>query len=336
MSSYKDSLGKHAILKRITGLKTVQFKSRPAKYEATAEAYGRKDQNYEGNFVSDFNDNVIPGAVTVLAPFWNDLKDTYWVEDIRILHDIIKNGNLRIRYPNNHPDKPGQVIKAEDIDPRNYWDPFFQADELSRKRMEGGKYTFELQKDPIDAILYYCYKNDPRVLVKDGSEISKYVAGRAKYEMVIPKQELVDDKARLKKEIDTLTLLGSLSFDKQRYIAHIMKLRLNNYESPDPDNLYVQLGKAAKRKDKSSKWGITYQDKFAELAKMSNEDLLLHLDITKGLDLRLITKERNEFFLNSEPLVGIKSENDLFKYFKRDENVDKYKDLLFLIEEKGK
>lgn len=336
MSSYRDALGQHAILKRITGLKTVQYKSRPARYEADLEAHARKDQNYDGNFLEDFDSNVIPGAVTGLAPFWNDLKDTYWVEDIRILHDIVKNGPVRIRYPNNHPDSPGQIIKAEDIDPRNFWDYFFQSPDLMNKRMESGKYTFELQKDPIDAILYYCYKNDPRVLVRDGSEISKYVAGRAQYELIIPKQEMMEDRSVLKKEIGALSHLGNMSYEKQKHIARIMNLRLNDFENPDPDTLYVELGKTAKRKEKSSRWGVSWQEKFISLAEMPNEDLMLHLDIVKAIDMRIITRERNDYLLNSERLDGVKDENELFRFFKDEDNSGAYKDLIFLIEEKEK
>jgi hypothetical protein len=335
-STYRDSLGKYAILRLKTGLKSVQFKSRPARYEATPEAYARKDQNFDGNFLEDFQENVISGAIKGLAPFWNDLKDTYWVEDRRILEDIVKNGPVNIRYPNNHPDKPGQIIKPEDIDPRNYQDYFFQSEELKMKRMVSGKYTFELQKDPIDTILYYCYKNDPRVLVKDGSEVSKYVAGRAEYELIIPKQEMMQNKNVLKKEIDALSYLGSMSYEKQKHIAKIMRLRLNDVVNPDPDNLYLELGKTAKRKDRSSKWGISYQDKFISLATMPNEDLMLHLDLIKGMDLRVITKQRNEYFLNSERIEGVSDETELFNFFKDDANSERYKDLVFLIEEKEK
>lgn len=336
MSSYRDTLGKHAILKRKTGLKTVQFKSRPAKYEANAEAYARRDQSFDGSFVEDFQQNVIPGAITGLAPFWNDLKDTYWVEDIRILHDIVENGPIRIRYPRNHPDKAGQIIKVDDIDPRNYSDAFFQSDELKFKQMEGGKYTFELQKDPIDALLYYCYKNDPRTLVMDGSEISKYVVGRAQYELLIPKHEMMEDKASLQKEVNALTYLGNMSYEKQKYIARIMKLRMNSYDDPDPDTLYVELGKKARDTTKVPKWGVSYQDKYVSLSEMSNEDLMLNLDISKALEYRIITNDRNDYLMNSEILDKVKDETDLFKYFKDSHNVDKYKDLIFFIEEKEK
>ena len=335
-SNYRDALGQYAILRRITGLKSVQFKSRPAKYDASSEAYARKDQSFDGAFVEDFQQNVIPGAVTGLAPFWNDLKDTYWVEDKKLLEDIINNGPIRIRYPNDHPEWPGRLIKAEDVDPRNFWDHFFQSEELKMKRMESGSYTFELQKDPIDALLYYCYKNDPRVLVKDGSEISKYVVGRAQYELIIPKQEMMEDKNTLKREMDALLHLNSMSYEKQKHIANIMKLRLNDLDAPDPDALFLELGKAAKRTDKVARWGMSYQDKFSSLSTMSNEDLMLSLDIKKALDLRVITVERKEYMLNSERLEGVRDEAELFHFFKRDTNSDKYKDLIFLLEEKEK
>lgn len=336
MSNYRDALGQHAILRRITGLKTVQFKSRPGRYASSAEAYARKDQNSEGEFIEDFSSNVIPGAVTGLAPFWNDLKDTYWVEDIRILQNIVRDGPIRIRYPNNHPESPGKLIKPEDIDPRNYWDYFFQSDDLKMKRMSGGKYTFELQKDPIDTLLYYCYSKDPRVLVKSGTEISKYVVGRAQYELTIPRNELLEDSAELKKEINTLGYLGNMSYEKQKHIARVMKLRLNDFENPDPDSLIVELGKAARKKDKVPRWGMSHQDKFSTLAEMSNEDLMLNLDIVKALETRVLTVERNDYLMNSEVLEGVIDEVGLFHFFKRDNNSEKYKDLSFLLEEKAK
>ena len=75
--SYRETLGKHAILKRITGLNSVVFKSRPSRYSASSEAFSRKDHSFDGEFIEEFKQNVIPGAVTGLAPHWNDLKDTY-------------------------------------------------------------------------------------------------------------------------------------------------------------------------------------------------------------------------------------------------------------------
>ncbi|MCO6500233.1 MAG: hypothetical protein J5I47_07645 [Vicingus serpentipes] len=337
MSTYRDVIGKHAILKRITGLQSVEFKSRPAKYGTTREAFSRKDQHNDGEFLEEFKRNVIPGAVTGLAPFWNDLKDTYWPEqDLWILKSIIEDGPLKIRYPLNHPDSPGQIIPFDKIDPRNYYDAFFQSDDLKMKRMEGGNYTFELQKDPIDALLFYCYKNDPRVLIKDGTKVSKYVVGKAMFELVLPGQELVQDKGDLKREAEAMSLFGSLSFEKQKYIAKIMNLRVKNIYQPDPDELYVAIGNAAKDKTKLHRLGVTVQERFLKLANSSNEDLLLHYDVSKGIDMRIIISERNDYVMNGERIENVRNEDELFKFFKDTKNSEKYKDLVFLIEEKEK
>lgn len=333
--SYKDALGKNAVLKRVTGLKNVRFKSRPSKFKTTAESYRRKDQISDGEFLEDFKDNVIPGANTYLAPYWNDLHDTYWVEDLGLLHRIIKESGIKVRYSEGH-EKEGKLIDIEDIDPTNYWDSFFQSQELRSKTMSGGTYNFNLHKDPIDVILYYCYKNDPRVLVRDGREISKYVVGQAQYELLIPKYENQQTKNVLEDEINALTTLGSLTYDKKKIISHIMRLRVNDRNNPDPDQLLLELGRVAKSNKNIASLGMSEQKRFLNLATMSSEDLMLSLDIVKALEMRIITSSRNEYFLNQEVMQGVKDEIDIFHFLKLEENIEKYKDLIFLIEEKEK
>lgn len=336
MAKYKylESIGTHAILKRVTGLRSVQFKSRPAKYTASSEAYARKDRDYDGEFLEDFDENVISSAKTYLAPFYNQIKDSYWLEKRWILEEL--QDRLKVRYPTDHYEFPGRIIKPEDIDPTNFYDPFFMSNQLKTKRMEGGKYSFQLQEDPLDALLFYSYKHNPKVLVRDGREISKYVVGTANFELIIPSEEQRDDKNKLKKLTDSLTLLGKLDFDRQKHIAFIMKLRLNDYVNPNPDAVYLELGKVAQSTNLVPRWAMTWQDKFISLANMSNEDLMMWVDITKGKDLRIITVERGEYFINSELIKGVKDEENLFKFLQSEENVNKYRDLLFLIDEKSK
>jgi hypothetical protein len=331
--SYRDSLGEYAILKRITGLKHVQFKSRPAKFSTTTEAYARKDQNADGEFVEEFSNNVIPGAVTGLAPIYNEIKDTYWAESKKLLTEIAS--EIKVSYPNNHPSKPGGLILPSEIDPGDYWDPFFTSDKLQKKQMESGTYTFNLQKDHIDALLFYCYKNNPETIVRDGNDqISKYVIGKARFELIIPSHEKVQDRNKLSLEVDALSLLKGLDYDKQRKVAKILRLKFNDYENPNPDSLYLRLGDFAKNTEKIPRLGITKQEKFINLAQSSNEDLMVHLDIVEGSDLRLITTERGNYMLNSEKLEGVSNEYDLYDFFKDDKNIEKYRDLSFLISEK--
>lgn len=326
-------IGDYAILRRITGLKSVEFKSRPSKFQVGKESFNRRDKQADGQFLDEFRENVIPGVVTGLAPFWNDIKDTYWLESRAILDDLVN--NIRAFYQKGH-ELEGQRIKAEDVDPGNYYDAFFQSEIVQSRRMEGGSYMFDL-KVPLDILLYYCYKNDPRVLVRDGREISKYVVGNAKYELILPKHDVIEDRETIDRNIDALTKLGAMSFDKQKIIARLMKLRVNSYENPDPDELKVAIGQAASDTKKSSRYdGLSGQSRFLELANLSNEDLMLNLDIDKAIEYRIITSYRNVFELNGETLEGIDDKSKLFRYFRQDSNTEKYKDLIFLLGERDK
>lgn len=339
-TNYKKALGKNAILKKITGLQDIKFKSKPARYLTDPESHKRKSADVEGEFAEDFEDQVIGGAVTGLAPYWNDLHDTYWVQEPDegnrpILKELVQ--NIKIRFPDKHPEKPGQVILFADVDPTNFWDPFFQSVKLQDKQMVGGNYVFQLQKDPIDVLLYYSYANDHRTLIQGSTEaVSKYVVGQAKYKLIIPSQEIADDKQDLLSEIKTLALVGNMEFEKQKLIARIMKLRVTDYDTPDPDKLLVEVGTIAKSTKRSGKWDMTEQEKFIELATLSNEDLMIQVDITKGLEYRIITRERGDYFLNMEKMDAVIEENQLFTYFKADSNDKKYADLRFHIDEKEK
>lgn len=334
-------LPKAAVLKRITGLKNTTFSSKPSKHAVPVEVFKRKDKDYFGELLEEFDGNVIPGAITGLAPYWNELKDTYWVQEptmgnTPILDELVS--RLRFRFPKNYIDKTkaGQIIRPQDVDTRNYSDPFFQNEATAFREMEGGTYIFDLQ-DPLDILLFFIYKHDPRVLVRDGRQLSKYVVGKAEYELILPEKKVVDDKAQVVKEMELLGLLSNMSFDKRKIVGRILRLsRIGDYNNPDPDVLLVELSKATKDDKRVQRWETSTQQKFSELAKMPNEDLMLHLDIEKAISLRIITSNRNTYYLNSEKLEGVDKYNDLFKFFRAEGNGEKYKDLAFLIDEKQK
>ncbi|MCA9382559.1 MAG: hypothetical protein KDH96_01195 [Candidatus Riesia sp.] len=322
----------YAILRRITGLNTVSsYKARPGKFKI-----GRKDFKADGVSDGDFRQNVVPGVVTGLAPYWNEIKDTYWPEDedIKILHEI--QSKLKVRYPKDHPESPGSIIKSEDIDPRNFWDYFFQSDKLKEREMVSGSYLLNLD-DPLDRLLFFSYKNNPRVLVRDGREVSKYTVGAALFELVLPENEILEEKESIKKEMDAFLLLSKMSFEKKKTVARIMKLPLDSYDNPSPDNLDLEIGKAAKgiKRGKQDNKNIV---EFIEIASLNNEDLAIMEDITKAKDLRIIVRNRGEFFMNSEKLLGVESENAIFSFFKSksEKNQEMYSDMLFLIKEKEK
>lgn len=342
--AYKAALrGENAILKRTGGLRKIQFKGKPAKYKTDEQAFKRRDQNYDGEFMEEFEENIIGGAVTVLAPFWNDLQDTYWVHEKNqdgegrpILKSLVE--ALKLRYPDDHPDSPRKIIKYEDVDPNNYWDPFFQNPRLQAKQMRGGRYIFEYHKDPVDALLYFCYLHDPRVIIKgDDREISKYIASNAQYELVYPTQKTADSKAELKAEIELMGLIGGMEYERQKLIAKAMRLNVGDYEQPDPDRLLVEIGMAAKNTKTNKRFGTSPKEWLLQLAKLGNEDLQIHADIAQGIDLRIITRQRNKYYLNNVEMPDVSTENQLFTFLKLEVNREQfYDELLFLIGEKLK
>ena len=148
--------------------------------------------------------------------------------------------------------------------------------------------------------------------------------------------KVVTQETPTEKEMDAMVFLNKMSFKKQTQIAEILDLRVSSFVNPDPDQIMVAMGNAAKDTSSSRKWGVPVQDKFIELAKTSNEDLALMVDIERALKSRVITNSRNEYKLNQDTLQGVADEIDLFRYFSKPENSEHYKDLLFLLKEKEK
>lgn len=344
MNKIKEVLPEFAILKRITGLNTIKgMRSRPQMFSVSQEDYNTKNVDAEGEFISQYDNNVLPKATTRLSPFYNEIKGTYWEEDLNLLKQIItpdpESGwrGIRVRYPKGHYDE-GKIINVDKIDPYNFYDAFFDSEELTSKVMRMGQYTFKNWKDPVDALLFLSYKNNPRVIVRDGGQLSTHKSQTALYEIVIPKMERTKSKTKLKSEFDAIDLLNKMSYEKRKAIAYVMSLRLDDYENPDPDALFLELGNLVKddSPNKVSKWGMTKRDKFVSLAKATNSDLALEVDIKKAKDFRVIEKIRNEYRFNHELLESVHDDLDLFKYFKSKDNLERYNDLLYLVEEKSK
>lgn len=304
-----------ATLVKLTGLNAVKFSSPPTKYKATEMDYLTRNQNAEGELLGEFSDNIIPGATMHLVPHWNKSKGTYWSADIKILKEImeegIKTGKLQIRYPKNFEDsdKAGKIIKFEDVRPDNFLDPFFNSEELQTKKMEKGKYAFDLENDLVDRILFHSYRTDPRTEIKNGQY--KKSAINPRFRILLSESEKMEDKAELEKEVNLLSVLSKLPFEEKKKIARVAKIRMNDIENPDPDDLFITLLKEAKGSN---------QDKLIELTSISREDLDLLYDVERGIDYRIITVQRDKFHLNEEPIQNVKTKNDLINHLKDIEN----------------
>lgn len=316
--------GEGAILKRITGLKSINFKSRPSKYNTNVKVYDDESAVFE----SDFTRNVLPGAVTVLAPFYNELKGTYWAESDGLLSELVN--ELKLEHDKYHPTRAGHTIKPEEVNPTNFMDHFFNHEDLRKLKMVGGQYVFK--NSPLDKFLFYCYKHDMGVIVRGGGDSRSYIIDKAIYELIIPERERMEEVLVLDQNVDSAMALAENSHERKVKIAEIMELRVSS--NADPDELKLVVGRAAMDTKKVKKYGDkSPQDIFLKHSKMSNPDLDRLLMVNRGLKHRLIQQGAKGYEFNFKVLEGVYSEDDLFHYFNSKAGTDDYKSLVFKIEE---
>lgn len=304
--------------------------------------YHAANKKDDGVLEGDYKGKSILDTKHFISPMWSDLKKQWsWGgtnEDLVRLVD-----KMKLKYPKNHR-MGGQLIvpKPENESQRlvDIQDEVFTHSDLYGKYfLESGRIGLDT-KDPKQEFLLFCYKGD--LAVEDNSRdeiLSPYLQAGTKYEIVSPKREVQKQKSVLDKETDAIILLKGMenNEDKMRAIATIMSLPGYNPKTTSSDGLYILLSDTAAKNTKfSAKYNKTFQDRFIELAKLSDEDLNINYKIITAKQANILRPRTGHYLFNGEPLQHIDNDLQLINFFRDPRNQDKFIELISLLEEKSK
>lgn len=296
-----------------------------------------KDPTSEGVLEGDYKGKTILDTKHFIAPIWSDLKKQWaWggtPEDLARLIEAMK-----LRYPRGDK-REGQVIKAGDNVAERLIhradDVFNHPDLYARYYMDNGRVSLNLN-DPRQEFLYLCYKGDHNThdSNREGA-VSKYIAANTRYEIVSPKKESQKKKRDANKELLAFRLLGGLdgNEDRTRAICEIMDLP--GY-GPNTDLtgawlLLKEMG--AQNINMSSKYNKTYQDRFIELAELTDEELNINHQVVQARNKGIIRRRQGYYLFNGERLEGLTSDSSVLAYFRKPDNQEQYLKLIDLLKD---
>jgi hypothetical protein len=299
-------MGEIVVLKKVNKLD--RLKVSPNLYKINSdniEDEGELDGVYKGN--------TFIGSKRNITPTWDRLKDQWafdgtW-EDLKNIQN-----KLRLR------DEKGKFIEITEDTLRNKLDPFWANSLLwTTKIMEEGSTSLN-SDSPLEDLLMRVHRGSSNIK-KAGSEQSPYLIADASFELISPKQEDEVRSKAGKKEIDAVVSLSNMSADKMHAIAYLMQVP--GYSPDERDSDVVRntlLYGAAKNTENYYKYGtnVTYQDRFIELSKYTNEKLNILEKVQKGLDRGgIVVRPSSGYTFNGEKIDGgnIRTLKQLHDYY---------------------
>ena len=280
--------------------------------------------------IKSFEYEALPGQLYRLALHYPSLAETYWRADIQILNDI--QDELKIRYPDSHPDMPLKVIKIEDINPKDYYDFFFTQFKLEKlgihKAMRGGIYTFDCS-DPIDRLLFYNYMYHPDCQVI-GQDVDKYSSGRKRWKLTLPEKEKETQILESNINTDAIAVLHpkrGVGIDRLRLIVEILNIRVDKDANDDTIRLALKTQVANSTKDLPA-WNMSSQAVLVYLAEeVSNTELTRIATLNKAMNYNLIIKTADTYRFNEELIPGVTKDGELYEHFGKKANLNKLREI---------
>lgn len=277
----------------------------------------------------DFTGNSIPGSFRNITPQWDKLNNKWaWYGEYSDLTRIAKRLKLR--------DANQAIIEPEPYCFENREDPFFGHLKLWTNRellMKDGKITLETN-DPLHEFYARCYYGNPDVQNKLKVQ-SKSVRAGAELEIWSPKAETKAKKADIDKTDDSIVALKTMSIERQRLVAQIMRPAGFDPKNEDTELLYIQLREGAAMnevKNDNRFGGMTWQDRFLQLADVDDTELFVMARIIDAKYKGALIYKKGTFHFLAKPLYAdgskeVKDEIDLINYFRRQENDPQFQKL---------
>jgi len=334
--------GKIVQLRKKHGLTDIMKSKNGEKLRPILFSTKTKDPREEGVSQGEYKGKTLLNTKEFLTPTWDMLKKRWaFAGNNQDLVRLVK--EMGLKYQPGH-ERAGQTIKpfptegpdaAQEISRlTDFHDPVFRNPELYKKVfMTNGKVDFNTN-DAMEEFLLLGYKDNSFTHDKSSDKIvSPYIAAGTKYELVSPRKETQVKRKDADKEVKAIQLLASMSANepKMRSIATIMGLP-HYSNTTDTNGLFLLLkDTAAQNSAKSSKYGMSFQDRFIELAEMTDSDINVQGKIIEAKNRAFIRKKTDHYLFNGER-IEVKTEAQLISYFLDGEHQDKFLELEELLD----
>lgn len=279
----------------------------------------------------EYKSQGLVGVVRNLTPQWDKLNQKWaWEGTFQDLVRIAKRMRLR--------DKDQSIILPEDeycFTNRedvffNHLDLWYDKDGLSitdgsiALRTVNAKEEFYARTYMGNPMHQNSMKEQPKGILS-GSEL----------EVWSPKTEIKTKKRKIDKQHKAITLLATMSIDKRRLIAQIMRPSGFDPMTEDIDLLYTELATgAAENTATATKFGgKTWQEYFIELGEMKDATLYITARIMHGKHQGILIKKSGMYTFQTKKLDGVTNDIQLVEYFSNTDRVDEYNKLDELLDD---
>lgn len=298
----------------------------------------KPDSNSSEDVQLEFSGNAIPGAFRNLTPQWNRLEKKWaWHGTYNDLTRIADRLKLR--------GKDQKVIVPDPYCFTNREDPFFNHPTLFYNKemmMRDGTITLETNT-PLDEFYARCYYGNPMVQDKTKNQSKSTLSG-AELEIWSPKAEVRAKRSESRNADKAIVLLASMTTDKMRLIAQVMRPSGFDPKTEDTDALYVELREGAALNENTNDnrfGGMTWQERFIGLAEYDDTELFVMAKIIDAKYKGALIKKKGTFHFLTKPLYGdnateVKDEIDLINFFRRNENDAQFQQLVEWLEDNTK
>jgi hypothetical protein len=305
------------VLKKINKLENLRVQ--PTLYNQ--DTYNPEEQ---GQIEGQYKGNTLLGSKRNVSPTYDSIKQQWaFSGTITDLMDIQKELKLR--------DPSGQLIKIEEDSLVNQHDSFWGHTSLyTRKIMEEGSTALN-PTNPLDRLLIMVHKGSS--FVKNATENqSSYVLADSNLELISPRAEIEKEAKSVDKLMESITLLAAMGVEKMSAIAYLMELPGHEFGSKDEAKLKGLLSAAATNLSNNHKLGrgITYQDRFIELAKSTNEELNIMQKVFEAKLRGAITPNvKTGYTFKGERLDdgNVRDDRALMRFYLSAKNYEKYNEL---------
>lgn len=296
-----------------------------------------RSKREEGQLEGEYKGKTIIDTKHFLAPIWNDIKKQWsWGGTPQDLARLI--AAMKLRYPKGHKNEGVLIPNDAETDinrlSNRYDDIFTHPDFYGKYFMDNGRIGLDTS-DPKQEFMYLCYKGDTHVDdLSSDKKSNRYLSADVKYEIVSPKKEMKKKKENVSREVKAIKLLAGMEGDEDRMRSIATIMSLPGYsKSADPDGLFILLkDQAAQNEQESAKFGKrTYQERFIELAEMTDGELKVIKDIMLAKNMGIIVSRQDHVLFNGEPIQGLSSDLQIINYFSSPQNQDKYIEMLDLL-----
>lgn len=289
-----------------------------------------KEENY--SHVGAFKLDAFLGTSRPLTPQFNITTNKWGFKgDAVTLKELVS--QIQMRYEKG--EKRGQIIKPEEVDIHNRYDPFFDHSEMMVK-LENGKAKLNLT-NPKDKFLYLCLSDDPNIT---NSKVGNpFLTKHQKFELLDINEEKAKIADNLDERIEAYTLFKNIKNNQDRLFSVARALDIIKDSKPeDTTALIIELDTRWVQNmglyPNSSK---TYQQVFIETAEKDTESLNRMYLVNFGVWKSIVRPRTYDGFWTMKlrdgsvkDLNGVKNKADAYRYFEDEANFPDLENLMHL------